>query len=53
MIDRPDDYFDWIDDSMKGLSGWCMRHWRATLVAVGGAPVLIGVALGFGLGKLL
>lgn len=52
MYDSADDYFNWLDEGSHRFYNWCVSHWRATLVVVGGTPVLAGVAIGYVLGKV-
>ena len=51
MQDPGDDYFDWLDEGVHRFYGWCVAHWRATLVVVGGTPVLTGFIIGFVVGR--
>ncbi|USN14321.1 hypothetical protein KABACHOK_05080 [Brevundimonas phage vB_BpoS-Kabachok] len=51
MNSTSDDYFGWLDEGGNRLFAWCISHWRATLVVVGGTPVMTGVVIGYILGK--
>lgn len=54
MNDTPsDDYFGWLDEGGNRVMAWCVSHWRAALVVIGGTPVMAGVLIGFILGKTL
>lgn len=52
MQDPADDYFNWLDEGSHRFYSWCVSHWRATLMVIGGTPVLVGAAIGYGLGKV-
>lgn len=43
--------FDWLEDGSSRFFQWCASHWRASVAILAGTPVLVGVAVGFILGK--
>lgn len=45
--------FNWLDDGTSRFMSWCYEHWRFTVSAIAGVPVLAGIAIGLLIGWVI